>query len=190
MRRIAVIVLLLAATGACAGDSPPPTSAPQPTTTGAGRGAALPSTTPWPSGITAPAATEAQSIDETVDLQVGDRTITAEIADEAYEIRTGLMFRDSLAEDAGMIFLLQAPQSRGFWMKNTRVPLSIAYMNRLGAATFEVVAIRDMEPCRTQDCPGYPPEPTGTAYNSALEVNEGVLADAGVKAGDRITVRE
>jgi uncharacterized membrane protein (UPF0127 family) len=164
---------------ACGRGDPPPTSAPEPTT--------APSATP---ALTVAVPTEALYIDEKVEVAVGDRTVTAEVADDPIEIRTGLMFRDSLADDAGMLFLLPAAQTRGFWMKNTRIPLSIAYMNRVDEFTFEVVSMRDMEPCRTDTCPGYPPEPAGTSYNATLEVNQGFLATAGVEVGDELTIRE
>jgi hypothetical protein len=177
MRRIAMCCIALTAFAACAGDSPPPTSAPDP------------ASTPTPTPFTY--ATRAQRIEETVELDVGGRLITAEIADERPEISTGLMHRTALPDDAGMLFLLPLPQSRGFYMFQTRIPLSIAYMTRVDERTFEIVGLRDMEPCPhpgPKDCPSYPPEPVGTFYDATLEVNQGFFADAGVEVGDRITV--
>ena len=109
----------------------------------------------------------------------------AEIADEHPERLLGLMNRRSLDRDAGMLFVFPAKSSGGFWMKNTLIPLSIAYMGRTDDDAFEVLAILDMEPCTEPSCPSYPP---GETYDAALEVNQGWFADAGVRAGDVATL--
>jgi uncharacterized protein len=112
----------------------------------------------------------------------GDVTVRVEIADEEDERARGLMNRESLDEDAGMLFLFPAESSGGFWMKNTLIPLSIAFMDGGG----RILRILDMEPCRADPCPIYDP---GVAYRSALEVNRGAFADWGVEEGDRLTLR-
>jgi uncharacterized membrane protein (UPF0127 family) len=111
-----------------------------------------------------------------------DVTVQVEIADEEGERARGLMNRESLDEDAGMLFLFPAEISGGFWMKNTLIPLSIAFMDGGG----RILRILDMEPCRADPCPVYDP---GVAYRSALEVNRGAFADWGVQEGDRLTLR-
>ena len=113
--------------------------------------------------------------------------IRAELAVTAEEMQRGLMFREDIAPNAGMLFLYQLPDSDGFYMKNTLIPLSIAYMRSAGGRRYRVVAIRDMEPCprSVEDCPTYPP---GAYYDAALEVNQGWFADAGVKVGTIATV--
>jgi uncharacterized membrane protein (UPF0127 family) len=93
-----------------------------------------------------------------------------EVAASAEERQVGLMHRPELDPDAGMLFLFAMPSRGGFWMKNTLIPLSIAYMSREGESSFEVVSIMDMEPCRKDPCPGYNP---GVPYDAALEVNQG-----------------
>lgn len=100
------------------------------------------------------------------------------------------MFRERLDPDAGMIFLFdeREPVGSGFWMKNTLIPLSIAYMRRSGDG-FEVVAIMDMVPCpaETVTCPTYRP---GTPYDAALEVNKGWFEVAGVEVGAEVRIEE
>jgi hypothetical protein len=95
------------------------------------------------------------------------------------------MHRTHLDENAGMIFLFPAAQRGGFWMKDTLIPLSIAYMSRRGPRRFVVVALRDMVPCRLKPCPVYDPM---RSYDAALEVNLGWFAVHGVSRGALATV--
>jgi uncharacterized membrane protein (UPF0127 family) len=112
----------------------------------------------------------------------GEVTVPVEVADSDAERERGLMNRESLGEDAGMIFLFQEDSTGGFWMRNTLIPLSIAYVGANG----QILRILDMEPCRADPCPVYEP---GVAYRSALEVNEGAFGEWGVEEGDRLSLR-
>ena len=112
----------------------------------------------------------------------GEVAVSVEIADTPEERRVGLMGRESLARDAGMLFVYDTEHRGGFWMKDTLLPLSIAFLDRRGA----VVAILDMEPCRADPCPLYDP---GVSYRSALEVNRGAFRRWGVGIGDVVTVK-
>lgn len=82
-------------------------------------------------GPTVPAwpPTKAQPKLRTMKLYVGPKVITAEIAINPVEVGTGMMFRTSMAEDEGMLFLLRYPQRASFYMKNTTVPLTAAYID-------------------------------------------------------------
>jgi uncharacterized protein len=64
----------------------------------------------------------------TVDLMVGGVPLKAEVAEDEQARQMGLMFRDSLAEDRGMLFVFDQPRQASFWMKNTKIPLSIAFL--------------------------------------------------------------
>jgi Uncharacterized conserved protein len=64
----------------------------------------------------------------TVDLVVGGAKLQAEVAEDEQSRAMGLMFRDSLSEDRGMLFIFDAPRQASFWMKNTKIPLSIAFL--------------------------------------------------------------
>ena len=114
-------------------------------------------------------------------LDTGERRVrlTVEVADEADEWRVGLMNRRSLAPNAGMVFLFPRPTRGGFWMKNTLIPLSIAFFDVRG----RILRIMVMTPCRADPCPVYDP---GVAYRGALEVNRGSFGRWGARRGDTI----
>jgi uncharacterized membrane protein (UPF0127 family) len=109
--------------------------------------------------------------------------IDVEVADDDAERRVGLMGRASLAADAGMVFLFPQPVRTSFWMKDTLIPLSIAFWNGDG----RIVAILDMEPCEADPCPSYDP---GVEFTGALEVNQGYFEENGVRLGDRVELLE
>lgn len=116
-------------------------------------------------------------------IDTGDDSvlIRAEVADTPELQSRGLSNRDSLDEDSGMVFLFFEETSGGFWMKDTTIPLSIAYFDGSG----EVVSIFDMDPCEEDPCPSYDP---GVPYRGALEVNQGRFDEWGVEVGDYIRV--
>jgi uncharacterized protein len=78
-----------------------------------------------------------------------------------------------------MLFLFPEAASGGFWMKNTLIPLSIAFADGEG----RILRVLDMQPCRADPCEVYEP---GVSYRSALEVNQGAFAEWGVEEGDRL----
>jgi uncharacterized protein len=109
--------------------------------------------------------------------------IRVEVADSSDERSRGLMFREEMPPDAGMVFLWEDPTSGGFWMKNTLIPLSIAFWNGEG----RILAILDMEPCEEDPCPVYYP---GVAWTGALEVNQGFFDRLGIEVGDRVRLED
>ena len=92
------------------------------------------------------------------------------------------MHRRSLAPDAGMVFLFDDPTAYYFWMKDTVIPLSIAFWDEGG----RIVSILDMFPCRKDSCPLYS---AGTSYIGAVEVNRGFFKAHGVKVGNRVELQ-
>jgi uncharacterized protein len=91
----------------------------------------------------------------------------------------GLMHREELPDRAGMVFVYPEDTTGGFWMKNTLIPLSIAFLDEEG----RILSVLDMEPCERDPCPTYDP---GLAYRHALEVNEGVFDELGAAEGDLV----
>ena len=112
----------------------------------------------------------------------GRVSVRVEIAETPDQWARGLMFRRRLAANAGMVFLFESNVQSGFWMKNTRIPLSLAYFSEKG----RILRIMHMQPCRADPCPTYNPN---VAYRGALEVNLGAFKRWGVHRGDVITVR-
>ncbi len=113
----------------------------------------------------------------------GER-FSVEIADDNATRAQGLMFRDEMPEDHGMLFIFPNERPRSFWMKNTRIPLDIIYLDR----DLRVVSISaDTPPCRSRTgrCPNYPSD--GPA-KYVLEINGGLAAELGLEPGDRIEV--
>ena len=118
----------------------------------------------------------------TITTTTGTIKLAVEIARTDEQRQLGLMNRRSLGAKAGMIFQYDSPSEGGFWMKNTLIPLDIAFYNVRG----RIVRILRMEPCKRDPCKIYSPE---AAYRGALEVNAGSFARWKVKRGDLIRVR-
>jgi uncharacterized protein len=109
----------------------------------------------------------------------GKRTIklTVQVADTPKIRDKGLMFVEKLLENEGMLFVFSAETYGGFWMKNTLIPLSIAFLDSDG----KILKILDMVPCKEDICPTYDPE---ISYHYALEVNLGWFEKKQIRAGD------
>ena len=110
-----------------------------------------------------------------------ETTIAVEVADTEAEREQGLMGRSSLPDDEGMAFVFSEDHTGPFWMKDTLIPLSIAFY----AGDGRILKILDMEPCEADPCRLYDP---GVAYRGALEVNQGAFTDWGISAGDRLRI--
>jgi hypothetical protein len=116
----------------------------------------------------------------TIHTARGEVEVAVEVADSSEERQRGLMGRQELAPDAGMVFLHEEPSTSGFWMKDTLIPLSVAFWDDQG----RIVGLVDMEPCRSEPCDVYAaPGP----WVGAVEVNQGFFANSGVRVGDRVT---
>lgn len=109
-------------------------------------------------------------------------TIRAEALYKPFDIARGMMFRDTLAADRGMLFLNSTPDVRKAWMYNVRIPLDIIWMDGNRIVT-EIAA--NVPPCAAQkasQCPNY-----GTTRSQfMLEVNAGFAAKHNLKPGDRL----
>lgn len=117
---------------------------------------------------------------ETKTITVGGVHLTVEIADDMYERATGLMYRDYLPQDRGMLFVYPDERPLSFWMKNTLIPLSIAFID----GNEKIIVILDMFP---DDGSMHYKSPKPARY--ALEVNLGWFKANGVKVGDDLTLR-
>ena len=111
-----------------------------------------------------------------ITLQAGMHMIHAELARTPQQTQTGLMFRREMAAHEGMLFVFDALAPRCFWMKNTLLPLSIAFIADDG----RIVNIADMQPRSLQShCAEQP-------VRFALEMNQGWFAKRGIKPGFKL----
>jgi uncharacterized membrane protein (UPF0127 family) len=117
-------------------------------------------------------------------IRTPQRTVTVkvEIAETTAQLQRGLMGRRSLAPRSGMAFLFATDTRGRFWMKDTLIPLSIAFWGKRG----RILRILDMAPCRADPCKVYDPH---VAFRGALEVNRGAFAQWGVRRGGVVTIR-
>jgi len=104
--------------------------------------------------------------------------LLVEVADSPEERSVGLMFRESLPEDQGMLFVFEQDGQHSFYMRNTLIPLSIAFVKSDGG----IVEIEDMEP-QTEDLHSGP-EP----YRYTVEANQGWYDRNGISAGSRAVI--
>jgi len=106
--------------------------------------------------------------------------ITAEIADTATRREIGLMYREKLDPEAGMLFIFDGEAPQSFWMKNTLIPLDIIFLDY----NKKIVNIaKNAKPCKTNPCPTYP-SIYPTKY--VLEVNGGLTDEKNIKIGDTL----
>jgi uncharacterized protein len=108
--------------------------------------------------------------------------VRVEIADNLFEQERGLMYRTAMEEDRGMLFVYKDERLLTYWMKNTYIPLSIAYIDSKGRIT----DIIDMKPL--DDRPPHYVSSEPVKY--ALEVNQGFFEERGVKVGDHAELPE
>ena len=173
MRALATSPILLLASllfvAGCGGEEKgesPSGNTPETTTASSGSTAASEATASAPDG-SATVALIPSGGGERVELEV-------EIADDDRERQRGLMERTELAENAGMLFVFEQEQPLSFWMKNTLIPLSVAYIDSDG----RIIDIQDMEPLDTTSHPSAEPA------QYALEVNQGFYEEHGIEVGD------
>lgn len=109
----------------------------------------------------------------TTTMQIGNKTFTLEIANTDQTKEHGLMERDSMPADHGMIFVFGSPTSNPFWMYHTRFPLDIIFID----SDARVIAIKPMK--------AYDTTPVGSPrpYRWAIELNLGAAGTAGLKPG-------
>jgi uncharacterized membrane protein (UPF0127 family) len=114
----------------------------------------------------------------TTQLNAGMHLIKAEVAGNEAQRQQGLMFRETMATNTGMVFVIDAPATQCMWMKNTLLPLSVAFIDAEG----KIVNIEDMQPntldshCSTKKVP----------VRYALEMNQGWFKQKNIKPGMKI----
>ncbi len=93
------------------------------------------------------------------------------------------MFRESLAADAGMLFVYDLPGRHAFWMKNTVIPLDVIWLDE----NKTIVAIETMAPCKTDPCPTYAPDGKAACV---IELNAGTANTLKLQPGDTMSLQD
>ena len=141
-----------------------------------------PVTKPTAPNTNAPAAKPsggaAQAKLPTIKLFLGAAELIAEVADENHERQAGMMHRTEMGENEAMLFVFPYPHQTGFWMKNTTLPLSIAYIDRES----RIAEIHNLQPGNTNTV-----ESRSLQIMYALEVNQGWFSKNGIKPGNVIS---
>ena len=114
---------------------------------------------------------------KTSQIKVAGHPLKVELAIEEPQRLQGLMYRKSMGKEDGMLFVFDEPEYHSMWMKNTLIPLSVAFVDRDGV----ILNIEDMEPKTTDSHTAAGP----AVY--ALETNKGWFAERKLKPGDKVT---
>lgn len=110
-------------------------------------------------------------------IKIDQKELKVEVADSPQEWAKGLMHRKSLPENRGMLFVFPQARRASFWMQNTYVPLSIAFMDREG----EILEIYDMQPLDRTPLMSF-----SSDVWFALEVNQGWFEKNNIRPGDQV----
>lgn len=114
-------------------------------------------------------------------VAVGREVIELEVAGTNQQKALGLMYRNVLAKNRGMLFSFTPSRVVKFWMKNVRIPLDIIFIQN----GLVVVIAAAVPPCNTEFCPTYG---SGTKVNRVIELRGGRAAQLGLKVGDRLPI--
>ena len=109
--------------------------------------------------------------------------INIEIADDNEERVKGLMFREKLDENFGMLFIFDNEEYQTFWMKNTLIPLDMIFIDK----NFKIIDIKDAVPCKEEPCALYK---SSKPAKYVLEVNGNFTMKNNIKMGDKIIMNK
>jgi len=112
---------------------------------------------------------------------INNKTIQVEIADNNEERATGLMFREELCENCGMLFIFDDSELRSFWMKDTLIPLDMIFIDE----SYKVVDIKHAVPCLEGQCTTYD---SSMKAKYVLELNDGFSDKNNIKMGDKLEI--
>lgn len=125
---------------------------------------------------------QGQQLPITAKAEMGGEVIKLEVAETQQQQAMGLMYREKLPPDRGMLFPLDPPQKPNFWMKNVQIPLDMIFLS-----DGEIRAIApEVPPCESKPCPTYGPnEP----IDQVIELAGGRAEELGLEVGDTITIQ-
>lgn len=121
-----------------------------------------------------------KSVDDRFAIKIGERTVQMQVAALPAELQKGLMFRQTMGEDEGMLFVFTTPSPQGFWMRNTTLPLDIGYIEPTG----ELKEIYPMYPLDERSV-----NSRSRHIQFCLEMNQGWFARHGVTPGAMLDLK-
>lgn len=121
---------------------------------------------------------------KTAKVCIGSNCFNVELAENYWQQSRGLMYKESLAQNAGMLFIFNKEANYPFWMKNTKIPLDIIWIN----ANKQIVYISELtQPCKTFLCSQINPK-VNAKY--VLEINGGLAQKFNFKIGDLVEIKK
>ena len=126
---------------------------------------------------------QGQVLPITATTEIAGETISLEVAQTPEQQATGLMFRESLPDNRGMLFPFTSARLARFWMKNVSISLDMVFLN--GDRIVGIAS--DVPPCRTEPCPVYGPD---ALVDRVIELRGGRAKELGIEAGDTITIQK
>jgi uncharacterized protein len=124
---------------------------------------------------------KAQMLPITAEAKIGRETIKLEVAQTSTQQAIGLMFRESLERERGMLFPFESARIARFWMKNVSIPLDMIFLQ--GDRVVDIAI--NVPPCKTESCPVYGPD---LLVDRVLELPGGRSQELGLKPGDKIAI--
>jgi uncharacterized membrane protein (UPF0127 family) len=121
-----------------------------------------------------------KTVEDRFAIKVGDRTVSLQIAALPAELEKGLMFRKTMGEDEGMLFVFTKGQPQGFWMRNTSLPLDIGYFDPTGE-------LKEIYPLYPHD--ERPVKSRSRNIQFCLEMNQGWFKRHDVKPGAKLDLK-
>jgi uncharacterized membrane protein (UPF0127 family) len=114
------------------------------------------------------------------DFKIAEVPIKIEVAATPEERAKGLMFRESMSTNEGMLFIFEEGTSQRFWMKNTRIPLDIGYLSSSGV-------LLEIHKAKPHDTSGVPSRSNDIKF--VLELNEGAYKKLGISIGSKVSLK-
>ena len=123
-----------------------------------------------------------QTLPISAQATIAGHVIKLEVARTESHKAMGLMYRTTLADNRGMLFLFEPPQNVNFWMKNVRIPLDMIFV---GDGKVKAIAA-SVPPCNITPCPTYGSQ---TAVNQVIELRGGRATELGLKVGETVKIQ-
>jgi uncharacterized membrane protein (UPF0127 family) len=134
-----------------------------------------------PKGTQTPSAIEGQQLPIGAKVMIGEEEIELEVTQTSEQQQLGLMYRNSLPKNRGMLFSFTPAKKVRFWMKNVVIPLDLIFLQEGTIKAIEA----NVPPCSLDPCPVYGPD---TPIDQVIELRGGRVAELSLKVGDRLKI--